>query len=97
MSGASITVKSPQDYRKLLEAGRALPSSPGSHCLNRGTVQFVIPPRDAINTIYIISCGPRAIRIRFGTRNNTEELMTPGKVFQVCWVEIHTCLMYDTD
>lgn len=73
-----------------LEAGRALPSSTGSQCLNRGAVQFVIPPRHSINIIYIMNCGPWAIRIGFGTQNNPEELMTPEKGFQVCWMVIRT-------
>lgn len=34
-----------------LESGRALPWSSGS-CLNRGSVQLVVPPRDAINHLY---------------------------------------------
>lgn len=34
-----------------LESGRALPWS-SSSCLNRGTVQLVVPTRDAINYIY---------------------------------------------
>jgi len=42
-----------------------------------------MPPRDAINIIYIISCGPWAIRIGFGIQNNPEEFMTSGKWFQL--------------
>lgn len=63
-----------------LESSRALPWSSGS-CLNRGTVQLVVPPSDAIHFIYIMNWGLWTIRIGFGKQSNPEELGTPWKGF----------------
>lgn len=64
-----------------LESGRALAWSSGS-CLNRGTVLLVVPPKHAINFIYIMNvylyyklvCGLGAIRIGFGKQSNLKSL-----------------------